>query len=53
MLRSLKLFLTFESLDEDFEKYDCQSPVPYEELIRKTVHETALQVREEWLIELQ
>ena len=53
MLGSLKLFLTYESLDEDFEEYNCQSPLPYEELIRKTVDETALEVRKEWLIELQ
>ena len=52
MIRSLKLFLTYESLDEDFEEYD-KSLLPYEELIRKTVHETALEVRKEWLIELQ
>ena len=53
MIRSLKLFLTYESLDEDFEEYDCESPLPYEELIRKTVHETASEVRKEWLTELQ
>ena len=52
MLRTLKLFLTYESLDEDFEEYDCQSPLPYEELIKKTVHETATKVRKEWLMEL-
>ena len=53
MLGSVKLFLTYESLDEDFEEYDCQSPLPYEELTRKIVHETASKVRKEWLIELQ
>ena len=53
MLGSLKLFLRYESLDEDFEDYDCKSPLPYEELMRKTVHETATEVRKEWLIELQ
>ena len=35
MLQSLKLFLTFESLDEDFEKYDCDAPLPYEYLAKK------------------
>ena len=53
MLGSLKLFLTYESLDDDFEEYDCESPLPYEELTRKTVQETASKVRKEWLIELQ
>ena len=53
MLGSLKLFLMYESLDEDFEEYNCQSPLPYEELVRKTVHETASEVRKEWLMELQ
>ncbi|MEO1589606.1 MAG: hypothetical protein AAFS00_20170, partial [Bacteroidota bacterium] len=53
MLRTLQLFLTYDSLDEDFEEYDCQSPLPYEELIRKTKHQTASKVRKEWLIELQ
>ena len=49
MLGSLKLFLTYESLDEDFEEYDCESPLPYEELTRKTVQETASKVRKNGL----
>ena len=40
-------------MDEDFEGYDCESPLAYEELIRKTMHQTASKVRKEWLIELQ
>ena len=34
MLQSLKLFLTFDILDDDFEKYDCNTPLPHEYLIR-------------------
>ena len=52
MLRSLKLFLTYENLDDDFEKYDCESPFSYEDLIKKTVHHTPLKVRKEWINEL-
>ena len=51
MLGSLKLFLTYESLAEDFEEYDCESPLPYGQLIRKTVHETESEVRIERLTE--
>ena len=36
MLQSLKLFLTFEILDDDFEKYDCNAPLPHEYLMKKT-----------------
>ena len=52
MLKSLKLFLTYESLDEDFEQYDCESPVSYEHLLRKIEDQSESQVRKEWLNEL-
>ena len=52
MLRSLNLFLTYEILDDDFDEYDCQSPVPYEHLVRKTEDQTELEVRKEWVDEL-
>ena len=35
ILRSLKRFLTYDILDDDFEKYDCDAPLPYEYLIKK------------------
>ena len=53
MLRSLKLFLTYDILDDDFEKYDCNAPLPLEYLIKKTEDQIALKVRKEWLSELQ
>ena len=34
MLQSLKLFLTFDILDDDFEKYDCSAPLPHEYLTK-------------------
>ena len=37
MLQSLKFFLTYESLDEDFEQYDFESPLSYKHLQRKIV----------------
>ena len=52
MLKSLKLFLTYESLDEDFEQYDCESPVSYEHLLRKIEDQSESEVRKEWLNEL-
>ena len=45
--------MSYKSLDEDFEEYDCESPLPYEELNRKTINETASEVKKEWLSELQ
>ena len=52
MLQSLKLFLTYESLNEDFDHYDCESPSSYEHLQRKIVDQNASEVRQEWLSEL-
>merc|ERR1711949_109260 len=52
MLKSHKLFLTYESLDQDFEQYDCESPVSYEHLLRKIEDQSESEVRKEWLNEL-
>ena len=52
MLQSLKLFLTFDILDDDFEKYDCNAPLPHEYLTKKTEDQTALKVRKKWITEL-
>ena len=52
MLQSLKLFLTYESLDEDFDQYDCESPLSYEHIQRKIEDQSESEVRKEWLIEL-
>ena len=52
MLQSLKLFLTFDILDDDFEKYDCNAPLPHEYLMKKTEDQTELKVRKEWITEL-
>ena len=43
----------FENLEDEFEKYDCKCPMPYEDLVDKTLDETALRVREEWVSELE
>ena len=52
MLKSLKLFLTYDSLDVDFEQYDCESPLSYEHLQRKIEDQSESEVRKEWLSEL-
>ena len=52
MLNSLKLFLKYDSLDEDFEQYDCESPLSYEHLQRKIEDQSESEVRKEWLSEL-
>ena len=49
MLQSLKLFLTYETLDEDFGKYDCDSPFPYDHLKTKIEDQSPSKVRNEWL----
>ena len=52
MIKSLRLFLTYESLDEDFEEYDCESPLSYQHLQRKIEDQSESEVRKEWLSEL-
>ena len=52
MIKSLNLFLTYEGLDEDFEQYDCESPLSYEHLQRKVEGQSESEVRKEWLSEL-
>ena len=52
MLESVKLFLQYESLDEDFEKYDCETPFPYEDLKTKIEDQSPSQVRKQWLSEI-
>ena len=52
MLKSLKLFLTYQCLDEDFEQYDCESPLSYEHLQRKIEDQCESEVRKEWFSEL-
>ena len=52
MLESVKLFLLYESLDEDFEKYDCESPFPYENLKTKIENQSPSQVRKQWHSEI-
>ena len=52
MLQSIKLFLTYESLDDDFENYDCESPLLFEHLQRKIEGQSLSEFREEWLSEL-
>ena len=39
-------------MDEDFENYARESPLPYEHLKRKIEDQSASEVREEWLSEL-
>ena len=52
MLKSLKLFLTYDILDDDFEKFNCDAPMPYQYLLTKTENKTSLKVRKEWITEL-
>ena len=52
MIMRFKLFLMYETLDEDFEKYDCKSPPSYQHLQRKIVEQNVSEVRKEWLSEL-
>ena len=52
MIKSLKLLLMYETLDEDFEQYDCESPPSYQHLQRKIADQSASEVRKEWLSEL-
>ena len=47
MLQSLNLFLLYESLDEDFGKYDCESPSPYEHLKTKIEDKSPSEVRKD------
>ena len=47
MIKSLKLLLMYETLDEDFEQYDCESPPSYQHLQRKIVDQSASEVRKE------